>query len=143
MLRDYVVSPDGLHVAGVDGADTYHAVWVASIATHVARQVYRVDQGPKPASCCGVPITHNAVIWTPDSRALIVNAGISADVRQRRELWIVPVAEGEAPRRIDVGSALVRNDAPAVSPDGKQIAFLSGEDAVYEVRALRFGPAVR
>jgi len=68
---------------------------------------------------------------SPRSRSAILGVARSS----------VPVGRGIRPRRIDVGEAVVRNDAPAVSPDGKQIAFLSGEDAVYEIRALRHEPA--
>jgi serine/threonine-protein kinase len=133
-IRDWVVSPDGRRVGGIETAGDYHAVWVLTMGERTVRQVFRVQM---PNRCCNLPITHNALLWTPDGQALIVNAGVPNQA-DARELWVVPVAEGQTPRKLDIGGARLRNDAPAVSPDGRQVAFQAGDDPVYEIRALKF-----
>ena len=79
---------------------------------------------------------HFALIWMPDSRAVIVNAGVRCNP-ETRELWVVPVDVGP-PHTLDTGTARVRNDAPGVSPDGRQVAFQSGDDPVFEIRVLKY-----
>jgi Tol biopolymer transport system component len=83
------------------------------------------------------------VAWTPDSRALIVLKATPA----RKELWMVPV-DGGSPRRLDIDADSFTRDAEggldqgfSLSPDGRQIAFLTGKSAA-EVWALEnFLPA--
>jgi Tol biopolymer transport system component len=77
------------------------------------------------------------VAWTPDSRAVIVMKNTQA----RNELWVAPV-DGGTPRRLDIDADIFTRDADggldqgfSLSPDGRQIAFLSGKSAA-EVWAL-------
>ena len=77
------------------------------------------------------------VAWTPDSGAVIVIKKTPA----RNELWLVPV-DGATPRRLDIDADSFTRDADggldsgfSLSPDGRQIAFLSGK-SVAEVWAL-------
>jgi Tol biopolymer transport system component len=80
---------------------------------------------------------HRTVAWTPDSRAVIV----IKNTRARNELWLAPV-DGSTPRRLDIDADSFTRDADggrdqgfSLSPDGRQIAFLSGKSAA-EVWAL-------
>lgn len=80
--------------------------------------------------------------WTPDSRAVLTMKGTA----EQQSLWLVPI-DGSAPRRLDIDAALFTRDGGgldsgfSLSPDGRQIAFLSGKSAA-EVWALEnFLPA--
>jgi hypothetical protein len=67
---------------------------VANIPDGSVRRVFQVAVPDPPQ----IPITHNALRWTPDSRALVVNAA-SPDRPDERDLWIVPIADGGTPRK--------------------------------------------
>jgi serine/threonine-protein kinase len=136
-LRDWMVSPDGRHIAGLETNGAHHALWVAPLGSHTVREIYRVA-----ASDCAVPITHFAMLWTPDSRALIVNAAAGCKPATR-ELRVVPIAGGQAVVKLDIDGARLMNDPPAVSPNGQQVAFRTGDPPVYEIRALKVGTARR
>jgi Tol biopolymer transport system component len=69
--------------------------------------------------------------WTPDSRAVM----FVKDIGARREVWLVPVAEGR-PRRLDIdpdiwlkGSVNTGQQFFSLSPDGRSIAFQMGTSA--------------
>jgi hypothetical protein len=62
--------------------------------------------------------------WTPDGRAVIVN--VRGATPNAFELWWIPV-DGRQPRRIDIGVDNLINNAIAVHPDGRQVAFLAGD----------------
>jgi Tol biopolymer transport system component len=86
-------------------------------------------------------------VWTPDEHAVIVekDSGKAADgtfAPIRRELWLVPVTGGGAPRKLDIdttlwttGAMVPADDGFALSPDGRHLAFLVGS-SVDEVWAL-------
>jgi Tol biopolymer transport system component len=134
-LRDWVVAPDGRSAAALEVADDYHAVWIASLADHRARELYRV---PKITRCCAVPITHNALAWTPDGSAILANVSVGSQP-ERRELQLVSATDEHTVVRIDTGAHSVRNDAPAVSPDGRHVAFLAGKETEFEIRLVDIG----
>jgi Tol biopolymer transport system component len=62
--------------------------------------------------------------WMPDGRAVIVN--VRGAALNAFELWWIPV-DGRQPRRIDLGVDNLINNALAVHPDGRQVAFLAGD----------------
>jgi Tol biopolymer transport system component len=81
--------------------------------------------------------------WAPDSRAVLTMKGTAA----RKSLWLVPI-DGASPRKLDIDAAVFTRDGGgldsgfSLSPDGRQIAFLSGKSAA-EVWALEnFMPPV-
>jgi Tol biopolymer transport system component len=68
--------------------------------------------------------------WMPDSKALLIPGG-SPDAA----LWLVPVSGGE-PRKLDINiRSWITPYGIRVAPDGKQIAFFTGESR-NEVWAL-------
>ncbi len=76
----------------------------------------------------------NGMTWTPDSRGILM---MKAD-GDRKELWLIPVADGSAPRKlnIDVDNWHVNNISGfKLKPDGRQVAFVAGESK-NEVWAL-------
>ena len=80
---------------------------------------------------------------TPDGSTVVVSIGrpdIETD-QYRAQLWTVPVDGGD-PRRITNGD---RDVAPAISPDGRLVAFLRSSDGVapqIHLVALGGGEAV-
>ena len=63
--------------------------------------------------------------WTPDSRAVILPKQLTSS-SERKELWLVPVAEGR-PRKldIDVDSWVMPGGGFQLRPNGGQIAFVA------------------
>ena len=69
-----------------------------------------------------------ALTWTPDSRAIL-------SAESGKALWVVPV-DGRSPRKLDIDiSSWIDGQGIRLSPDGKSIAFFTGQDA-REVWAL-------
>jgi Tol biopolymer transport system component len=141
-LRGYKVSPDGRHVVALTRApqaSTGAAIWIASLTDRSARQLLAV-----PARQFGLPIL-GMLVWTPDSQAVLINrAGDKPG--DNRALWIVPV-DGSSPRQLAIDLPLpldmfAMNEAAAMHPDGKRIAFVTGTPRSREIRLLEdFLPA--
>jgi Tol biopolymer transport system component len=75
-----------------------------------------------------------ATTWTPDSRAVIVMK-MTDEQSEPKELWLVPM-DGTVPRRLDIDvRAWKSSNGIRLHPDGKHIAFFSGQDS-REVWAL-------
>jgi dipeptidyl aminopeptidase/acylaminoacyl peptidase len=110
-VSDVRLAPDGADVAyvvwAIDGEanDYRQAIWLA--ATHASRPPRRFTAGPNDAQ----------PRWSPDGTRL---AFVSRREGDKRQLYVIPVAGGEARRlselKEDVGE-------PAWSPDGSRIAF--------------------
>ena len=81
----------------------------------------------------------SAAAWTPDGRSLVFssnrNPGWVLDYRNS-ELYIAPVAGGEIRALTDRPGP---DQSPAVSPDGRQVAFVGYEDRTrtYQVSRLQ------
>lgn len=126
------ISPDGRFVAlgGVDydrGAN--RRLQIVSTGDGQPRELLQLSDGETwgPA---------RSIVWTPDSRALMLVKVSGA----RRTMWLVPV-DGGQPRRLEIDPDVFAKDGQgldqgfSLSPDGRQIAFLSGKSAA-EVWAL-------
>jgi len=104
-------------------ADTQH-LYVYDIESGELRQLTdgRFDEG-QPA-------------WSPDGNSVVFvsNREAEPDASYRSDIWIVAADGNGEPRR------LTDNDqqkyAPAFSPDGRSVAYLSAGDGVYSVPQL-------
>ena len=77
--------------------------------------------------------------WTPDSQAVIVMKAVD-ESREEKELWLVPVGDGEA-RKLDIDVDDWHLNGTRLHPNGRQIAFFAGKRS-QEVWALEnFLPA--
>ena len=84
--------------------------------------------------------------WTPDGRGVLVRRRSSADQRaSNTELWLVPSITDAPPRKLDIDTsqwATGNIGFISLSPDGRQIAYLTGQ-VNSEVWALEnFLPAL-
>ena len=110
------LSPDGLYVAtrvhgGNGSGDVLSLVPTAGGA---AREILR---GKKDEEFDGFRAE-----WTPDGRALVLPLTRGAAI----ELWIVPMFDAGAPRKIDVDTTgwLLPGGGFAIRPGGRQIAYV-------------------
>lgn len=84
--------------------------------------------------------------WSPDGESIVfVSSRVEdPDVGYGNNLWIVPVSPTGVPEDV-VPRALTSGDevksAPAFSPDGRLVAYLSAVDGVYGISRLATVPA--
>ena len=84
------------------------------------RELLRVSQ-PQ-----GLIVRFSGMPWTPDGRAVLVRRRMAVD---SSELWLVPIA-GAPPRKLDIDVnrwATGNFGVISLHPDGRQIAFLTGQ----------------
>ena len=129
-LGSISVSPDGRWIAAQksDRSTRSQAIMLVPIAGGETRELFRATS---PES---IAVQFSGLPWTPDSRGLLVRKrpGPSA-----MELWLVPIADAP-PRKLDVDVsrwATGNRGVITLSPDGRQIAFLSGQQ-ISEVWVL-------
>jgi Tol biopolymer transport system component len=134
------LSPDGRWIAAQQASPSPEgdAVVVIPVDGGAAREVLRTSPAQRILRFSGIP-------WTPDGHALLVRKIVSGDIRRSTsELWLVSVDQ-TPPRKlaIDTNQWKAGNmGVISLSPDGRKLAFLSG-DVKDEVWALEnFLPAV-
>ncbi len=95
-------------------------------ATTPSRQLYIVPaEGGEPRRLTDFDFDVSAPVWAADGRVLFVSGDEeqgSMEVRQTRDLFAIPFDGGE-PRKITTNPG--SESSPAVSPDGRRLAFLS------------------
>jgi hypothetical protein len=116
------VSPDGRWIATTVGDKS---VWLFPVGQGEAREIFRA----KAYEPQGIA---RYVSWTPDGGSVLIsvnrNLGNASAARrdageEGRDLMLVPVTGGP-PRKIHVDALCCE---VKIHPDGKQLAFLSGE----------------
>lgn len=88
--------------------------------------------------------TEDDAAWSPDGKTIVFvsNREPDPDVSYRTDLWTIPADAGgdmSALTRLTNSERVVR--APAFSPDGRWLAWLSAEDGVYGIYELAIMPA--
>jgi hypothetical protein len=119
-----VLSPDGRYFGGTRrGRDNKtSAAVVFSVAEGEPRELLRVSW-PEPFM--------GAVTWSPDSLSLLVvrirlGPGLDWSDPEGKELWLIPV-NGDEARKLDIDINEWKAGGIRLHPNGKQIAFFSGE----------------
>ena len=110
------LSPDGLYVATVvhGGNGSGDVLSLVPTAGGAAREILRGKTGEE--------FDGFRAEWTPDGRALVLPLTRGAAI----ELWIVPMFDAGAPRKIDVDTTgwLLPGGGFAIRPGGRQIAYV-------------------
>ncbi|MYF60885.1 MAG: S9 family peptidase, partial [Gammaproteobacteria bacterium] len=97
-------------------------------------------EGGTPVQVTAGDFQHSsAAAWTPDGRSLVFSSNRNPDWvldYRNSELYIAPVAGGEIRALTDRPGP---DQSPAVSPDGRQVAFVGYEDRTrtYQVSRLQ------
>ena len=129
-------SPDGRSIAFLrlarDQEDDKYSVFVMPALGGPER---RVDTYATATSGAGYSLP--SICWTPDSKALIVTANPAPD--QPNSLMLVSLETGES-RVLTHPPPQMRGDMhPAISPDGRSLAFVRTNGTVYELWLLQLG----
>jgi Tol biopolymer transport system component len=128
------ISPDGRWLALIDAEGNQYS--------GPGRLVVIPTDGGNPRDALAVVAPESigptrTMSWAADSRSIVLARTTGAS----SALWDVPI-DGRAPRKLDIDGTLFSKDSEgmldqgfALSPDGRQVAFLSGRSA-YEVWAI-------
>ncbi len=130
------VSPDGRWIAAqrMDPSSRSTAVALISVSDGEARDLLHVKAPESIMRFTGMP-------WTPDGRAVLVRKRLTAETG---ELWIVPI-DGTAPRTLDIDVnrwATGNFGFISLHPDGRRIAFLTGQQNLEVWAVENFLPAL-
>jgi len=111
MIMLPTISPDGREIAFIRGKGGKRSVMVAAVSGGEPRELYRDGDGE---------ISYRGLAWTKDGKHVLA----FSSERGREAVFSLPV-EGGPPQKSPVH---VRLSSPgtAISPDGRQIAFVGG-----------------
>jgi eukaryotic-like serine/threonine-protein kinase len=118
-------SPDGRSIAFLRGSEQKYSVFVVPALGGPER---RVGTYASILSGAGYPLP--SLCWTPDSKALIMSANEAPG--QPNSLVLVSLESG-ATRALTHPALPMRGDMrPAVSPDGRSLAFVRTNGTIYD-----------
>jgi Tol biopolymer transport system component len=125
LLRALAISPDGRQLAFVDDP---RRLMVISAAGGEPRELFRLGSSEFLSKGPHFPVT-----WSPDGQYVVFakNFEKRTDAVRTAKLWRVAV-EGGDPRELGLANLQGGVRHPCVHPDGKQIAFTSGQGS-FEV----------
>jgi Tol biopolymer transport system component len=89
---------------------------------------------PRVITLPAIVESNDSISWTSDRRALLVASNADSRGRPHQRLWLVPL-DGDPPRELDIDISTWVIGSIRLSPDGRHVAFFTGEDA-REVWAL-------
>jgi Tol biopolymer transport system component len=112
------LSPDGKHLVTPLMTSSTSALVVVDLTTGQRREVFRRDR-------VNAFSAREGVHWMPDGHALIANVS-GATSNEPRALWWIPI-DGREAKPIDIGLRTLVDDAFAIHPKGKQVAFVAGD----------------
>ena len=127
-IGSYKLSPDGGSLAFLTARDPDGSkgdIHVMTLADGRTRTLVEYQNHPiVPGQCC------DALTWSPDSRYIVyadrtADAFVTGTTKKRAELWRIPAAGGPPEK---LGLTLDSIAAPAVSPDGRRLAFVQSVD---------------
>ncbi len=125
VANDPYWSPDGRRVAYTTVRGATRSVFIRN-----------ADGSGAADSVYGDENDHSSGVWTPDGRTLVVSTSLAAG------LWAVPLAEPA--RAAPVAGSRPTEAYPALSPDGRWLAYVSSESGQQEVYVRPFpGPGGR
>jgi Tol biopolymer transport system component len=107
-------SPDGLSVAFVRSARRPREVGAIYVVSPLSGPERRVSDWPA--------VGYGALSWSPDSRFLLAARDGPGDTPEDRSIYLIPL-DGRAPRRLTRAAPGGRDIAPALSPDGRRLAY--------------------
>ncbi len=125
IANDPYWSPDGRRVAYTTVRGALRSVFVRN-----------ADGSGGADSVYGDENDHSSGAWSPDGRTLVVSTSLAAG------LWAIPLAEPA--RAAPVAGSRPTEAYPALSPDGRWLAYVSAESGRQEVYVRPFpGPGGR
>jgi len=126
MVGQVAVSPDGKHLAWVQGGREGGEILIAALDD--LKNTQRVTAAAKPEQHCH----EGELAWEPDAKALAFSSDCAKPGEQAD--FYLGRLDGSAARRLTELKGLA--NAPAFSPDGSKIAFLYVEGATRPAGAL-------
>jgi len=89
------------------------------------------------------PFSDREPAWGPDGQAVVFVSSRPRhpDIGYANDLWLAAAAHGETSRLRRLTQSERVKSAPAFSPDGAQIAYLSAADDIYGINELRLLPS--
>jgi TolB protein len=118
-------SPDGTHIAFSNGDMTSSAINVVRVADHQVTTLIRWTDGHRPGN----------LTWSPDGRRIAFDLSFTDGLNESSAIMVMQ-ANGSQVRQL---SAVGYDMAPAWSPDGQHVAFMSahipyGKGTLYLVQ---------
>lgn len=129
-LRETAISPDGQNLAWVvDGEHGGTEIELAPIAE--PSKTRRITAGAGNITCM-----EDSIAWSPNSRSLAFQSDCQApaDNKNQADFFLADVEAKTTPRRLTHLKGIA--EAPAFSPDGKELGFLYVEGATRRANPL-------